>query len=139
LTGTTTTFEPAYEVRYEDDMAKPELGTKRHCSSCASKFFDLNKDPIVCPKCEAVLVPPQPDPVRSRRPSDRQPLAAHDATMPGVPNVIASPDGSKADNESAPTGEVEEVGGDLLLMDDQDEKLDATEVLGADIEKDDSQ
>ena len=32
-------------------MAKPELGAKRQCQACGAKFFDLNKDPIVCPKC----------------------------------------------------------------------------------------
>ncbi len=32
-------------------MAKPELGSKRQCQSCGAKFFDLNKDPILCPKC----------------------------------------------------------------------------------------
>ncbi len=36
-------------------MAKPELGTKRLCGSCAAKFYDLNKDPIVCPKCHTVM------------------------------------------------------------------------------------
>ena len=35
-------------------MAKPELGTKRQCMSCGAKFYDLSKDPIVCPKCGAV-------------------------------------------------------------------------------------
>ena len=32
-------------------MAKPELGAKRQCQACGAKFFDLNRDPIVCPKC----------------------------------------------------------------------------------------
>ncbi len=36
-------------------MAKPELGTKRLCGNCSAKFYDLNKDPIVCPKCHTVL------------------------------------------------------------------------------------
>jgi uncharacterized protein (TIGR02300 family) len=36
-------------------VAKPELGTKRLCGNCAAKFYDLNKDPIVCPKCDTVL------------------------------------------------------------------------------------
>ena len=36
-------------------MAKPELGTKRLCSNCGVKFYDLNKDPIVCPKCATVM------------------------------------------------------------------------------------
>ena len=37
-------------------MAKPELGGKRQCHNCATKFFDLNRDPIVCPKCGTVFV-----------------------------------------------------------------------------------
>jgi uncharacterized protein (TIGR02300 family) len=36
-------------------VAKPELGTKRLCTHCGAKFYDLNKDPIVCPKCQTVL------------------------------------------------------------------------------------
>ena len=36
-------------------MAKPELGAKRQCHSCGAKFFDLNKDPIICPKCGAIF------------------------------------------------------------------------------------
>ena len=36
-------------------MAKPELGTKRLCGSCGAKFYDLSKDPIICPKCHTVL------------------------------------------------------------------------------------
>ena len=35
-------------------VAKPELGTKRLCASCSAKFYDLNHDPITCPKCGAV-------------------------------------------------------------------------------------
>jgi uncharacterized protein (TIGR02300 family) len=37
-------------------VAKPELGTKRHCQSCGAKFYDLNKDPIICPRCGAAFV-----------------------------------------------------------------------------------
>lgn len=32
-------------------MAREELGTKRQCQSCGAKFYDLNRDPILCPKC----------------------------------------------------------------------------------------
>ena len=34
-------------------MAKTEWGTKRQCSSCGSRFYDLSRTPIVCPKCGA--------------------------------------------------------------------------------------
>lgn len=36
-------------------MAKPELGTKRQCQNCGSKFYDLVRDPIICPKCGTVF------------------------------------------------------------------------------------
>jgi uncharacterized protein (TIGR02300 family) len=36
-------------------VAKPELGTKRLCANCGTKFYDLSKDPIVCPKCQTVM------------------------------------------------------------------------------------
>ncbi len=36
-------------------MAKPELGTKRLCSGCGAKYYDLNRDPITCPKCGTVF------------------------------------------------------------------------------------
>jgi len=36
-------------------VAKAELGVKRRCLSCTALFFDLNREPIVCPKCSAVF------------------------------------------------------------------------------------
>jgi len=36
-------------------VAKPDLGKKRNCLSCGARFYDLNREPIVCPKCETEL------------------------------------------------------------------------------------
>lgn len=36
-------------------MAKPDLGSKRQCQNCGTKFFDLSKNPIICPKCGTVF------------------------------------------------------------------------------------
>ena len=36
-------------------MAKPELGLKRQCMNCGAKFYDLSKNPAVCPKCGTVF------------------------------------------------------------------------------------
>ncbi|MHA1539527.1 MAG: TIGR02300 family protein [Alphaproteobacteria bacterium] len=33
--------------------AKNALGIKRICIECSTKFYDLNKNPITCPKCSA--------------------------------------------------------------------------------------
>jgi uncharacterized protein (TIGR02300 family) len=51
-----TTF-PRHPDRFKEfrTVAKPELGTKRLCGSCGAKFYDLSKDPIVCPKCGTVF------------------------------------------------------------------------------------
>ena len=38
-------------------MAKPEWGVKRICSSCGTKYYDLNKSNIVCPSCGAKFDP----------------------------------------------------------------------------------
>jgi uncharacterized protein (TIGR02300 family) len=35
-------------------MSKPEIGTKRQCTNCGAKYFDLRKSPSVCPKCGAI-------------------------------------------------------------------------------------
>ena len=37
-------------------MVNAELGTKRTCPSCAARFYDLLKNPIVCPKCNTNFV-----------------------------------------------------------------------------------
>lgn len=37
-------------------MVKAELGTKRTCPSCATRFYDLLKNPIVCPKCGVTFI-----------------------------------------------------------------------------------
>jgi len=36
-------------------VAKPEWGTKRTCQSCGAKFYDLGKEPVVCPSCGTVF------------------------------------------------------------------------------------
>jgi len=48
-------------------VAKPALGTKRICSGCEAKFYDLGKDPIVCPTCETVYVVAKPELPRGGR------------------------------------------------------------------------
>ncbi len=46
-------------------MAKPELGTKRVCVACGTRFYDLTKSPAVCPKCGTEQPVELPRPRRS--------------------------------------------------------------------------
>ena len=48
-------LKTALEPRELIAVAKVELGTKRQCQNCGAKFFDLNKDPIICPKCGTIF------------------------------------------------------------------------------------
>lgn len=36
-------------------MPKEEWGVKRLCPHCASRFYDLQKDPMICPVCGTTL------------------------------------------------------------------------------------
>ena len=38
-------------------VTKPNWGLKRTCQACGSRFYDLAKDPIICPKCGAEFDP----------------------------------------------------------------------------------
>ncbi|MEQ8665022.1 MAG: TIGR02300 family protein [Rhodospirillales bacterium] len=54
-------------------MAKPEWGSKHTCPSCGAKFYDLKRNPIICPSCEQeVVVQPV---LKSRRSAPAEPKA----------------------------------------------------------------
>ena len=38
-------------------MAKPEWGSKRICPSCGTRYYDLLREPVVCPKCSTPFDP----------------------------------------------------------------------------------
>ena len=38
-------------------MVKMEWGVKRICHNCGAPFYDLRRDPIVCPKCDTEYDP----------------------------------------------------------------------------------
>src|SRR3954453_16617502 len=44
-------------IRQGATVAKPEWGTKRICPSCGTRYYDLMRDPVVCPKCATPFDP----------------------------------------------------------------------------------
>jgi uncharacterized protein (TIGR02300 family) len=46
--------EPTFKER---DLAKPEWGTKRICPSCGTRYYDLLRDQVICPKCSTPYDP----------------------------------------------------------------------------------
>jgi len=134
-------------------VAKPELGTKRLCASCGAKFYDLNKDPIHCPKCGAlheVVVATRPVRPEAAPPPPVRPPVPEEAPAP-EPQEVETVSLEEADAEAqggaakkpAPTEpevEEEEVEMDESLDDDafieeqEEEDADVTDIIGGDIE-----
>ncbi len=102
-------------------MAKPELGTKRICVACSTRFYDLGRSPAICPKCGTE----QPvEPVRQRRPSgnlteDRRPK-----------KPVPPPGTDEADVEVEGVEETEEED----VPEDVSELEDDADAIGPDIE-----
>ena len=73
-------------------MAKPEWGAKHTCQHCGAKYYDLQRSPVVCPKCGTEF---NPDALlRSRRSKpvapERQAVAA-EVTAQAAGAVISGP------------------------------------------------
>jgi uncharacterized protein (TIGR02300 family) len=133
-------------------VAKPELGTKRLCASCGTKFYDLNKDPIHCPKCGAVH-----EVVVATRPV--RPGAAPVAPRPPVPEEVAAPEPQEVETVSLEEADAEAQGDakkpapaeagtekeevemddsldnhDTIIEEQEEEDADVTDIIGGDIE-----
>ena len=98
-------------------MAKPELGAKRQCQNCGAKFFDLNKDPIVCPKCGTIF---QSVAARAERPSAKEAEVEDEAVAPAGVELV-SLDEVEATEEKA----VEPVVDDDIEVEDDETVEDA--------------
>ncbi len=83
-------------------MTKPELGTKRICSSCSLKFYDLHKSPIVCPTCKTVFELPKVVSAKPRRPWDvpTAPVPAKAQAPAAIVPDDAPDEGAVAANEA---------------------------------------
>ncbi|MDJ0389264.1 TIGR02300 family protein [Roseomonas sp. E05] len=96
-------------------MAKPDLGLKRTCVACGAKFYDLGRQPAVCPKCGTEQPAEQP---RLRR-----------AAAPVEEKVKKRP-APEADSDEV---DLEDVDTDEAL-DDAEDLEDAEDDIDADIE-----
>src|SRR6266850_2204872 len=45
------------ETSMERSVAKPEWGTKRICPTCGARYYDLLREPVICPKCDTPYDP----------------------------------------------------------------------------------
>ena len=109
-------------------MAKSELGSKRACQECSTKFFDFNRRPIVCPKCGAVFVIATRDKMR-RAEAEPKKEVAEDASPAGAgvaekaANDTAGTDKADGEVEVISLEDAEEKGGDDPDNPDEDDTV----------------
>jgi len=88
-------------------VAKAEWGLKRICPSCGARYYDMKKNPPVCPSCGTVFDPEIM--LRSRR-GRAAPKAAAVAVV--VPDEVELPVAAGEEAEEAVIEDAEELGED---------------------------
>lgn len=83
-------------------MVRAELGIKRLCESCGAKYYDLNNDPITCPKCGTVFV--------IEEETNISPETMSDDVKPKTDHVVDIDDDDEDD-----------MGADIISLEDVDE------------------
>jgi uncharacterized protein (TIGR02300 family) len=61
---------------------------KRACQGCGARFYDLQRDPIVCPKCATVY---DPDAASRTRRGRATPAVAKPVPRAPVPDLVEAP------------------------------------------------
>jgi uncharacterized protein (TIGR02300 family) len=117
--------ETLLNLKWERMVAKPEWGSKRICPSCGARYYDLLREPVICPKCAT--------------PFDAEAFLKSRRTRPAPPvekelePVGADEIDAEVETEEAEAAEEEEEAVPLEEAEEEDEELleDASE-LGED-------
>src|SRR5215212_3397346 len=102
-------------IRQGASVAKPEWGTKRICPSCGTRYYDLTRDPVVCPKCSTPFDPEAFLKARRSRPvapveKELEPVGAEDID----PDLETEPDAAEEEEEAGTLEEGEEEDEELI-------------------------
>lgn len=117
-------------------MASFDRGTKRQCLHCGTKFYDLHRDPILCPHCGKVFLltearPPRYAKEEAEETEEVEVEEVVDAAAPEIVSLDEVEAEEEAEEEVIPDVEgvedVEDIGeddADVFLEEDEDEKDD---------------
>jgi uncharacterized protein (TIGR02300 family) len=119
-------------------VAKAELGTKRVCPNCGTKYYDLNKTPPFCPKCgtEFVVITAKTRP-QGATPKKEEPKEEAEEATPAVETISLEEADEEAvggksdkDEETADLEAADSTNGDTFVEEDQNEDDDVAEIVG---------
>jgi uncharacterized protein (TIGR02300 family) len=115
--------------RWRHVLAKPEWGLKRTCLSCGTRFYDMQRNPIACPSCEAEF-----DPLALVRPRRARAAAASQAKAKAAAAAAAA---APALEETSENDSSELVTDDPLATDDDELELEEDDEILPDDDDDD--
>jgi uncharacterized protein (TIGR02300 family) len=93
----------------ESPLAKPEWGTKRICPSCGTRYYDLMREQVICPKCST--------------PYDAEAFLKARRSRPAAPvEKELAPVGDEVDTELEVEETAEEEGAVALAEGDEEEE-----------------
>lgn len=105
------------ERRRVSTVAKPELGTKRLCPSCGAKYYDLNRDPITCPKCGTIFEAVMTSRTAKAAKAETKPEDDEDEGTSAGPEIVSL---EEADAEAEGADDLPDIGGDDVDLEDDD-------------------
>jgi len=120
----TSAAHPTPEFSKGASVAKPEWGTKRICPSCGTRYYDLLRDPVVCPKCATPFDPEAF--LKSRRARPAAPVEKE--LEPVGPEEIDA----DLETEEVESSEEEEEGVPLEENEEEEELIEDASELGED-------
>jgi uncharacterized protein (TIGR02300 family) len=118
---------------------------KRQCTNCGAKFYDLGRDPIVCPKCGTVFQAATVAPTRAAAPAAaaRRPVPVEEPEVEVAgPEMVSLEEVEAGEAEKDPVIEDDlevagDVGGeDTFLETEEEGEDDVSGLIDGDIEDD---
>lgn len=113
-------------------MAKADLGTKRTCPNCGAKFYDLGRQPALCPKCSTEF---DPETLAGAIPAAKDLPPEESEAKPA--EAAEEADGFEDEKDDMP--EVDEAAAQIPDSDDDDDEEGSglSDDIGDDFEEDD--
>src|ERR1700738_3306711 len=125
------------ELEWEQMVAKPEWGSKRICPSCGARYYDLLREPVICPKCATPFDAEAFLKSRRSRPAppvekELEPVGADEIDAEVETEEAEAPEEEEEEEEAVPLEEAEEEDEELLedaseLGEDEDDMAEVIE------------
>jgi uncharacterized protein (TIGR02300 family) len=125
------------------EISKATRGTKRVCQACEVRFYDLSRNPIVCPSCGAEhtpaaprIVDPRGAPFSGKTGWRSKPIKPLEPTPEAEPEKSVSPETVATEDQAEETEAVAEADSeDDIVLEQEPDDADVSELVDHDVEE----